>query len=358
MPIAVKEYQPSEDVLKKIVSEISHAHLPAFFERKSVITGEEIARFHRHEQTNKFVLLQIFREWNTVSSKFAHPYFDFTHEEVQAALQTFQNVLSRHILVEKLEFRALFEKAVYNTLRLVLQPETALVGFFFAGKESISIASYDKYVRYFSDFDFAVSGIAAYHKREGLTTMERSVFIEKFRRIVQLYEQKHRRGVSAYREDLFVELTGKRLAEYGFDSAAGVAAPRNETPRVADSFPPPRVEAPRVTDSFSAPRNEAGTIPVYEPVKRVVDGFAKAAPVREEKISLDSIPIHKQFQFVQKIFAGSNAKFKETLDAVGKCGTWEEAQTFLQTRVLNMPGIVREDKVTEEFVQLIRRRFE
>ncbi|MCS7085036.1 MAG: hypothetical protein RMM53_03570 [Bacteroidia bacterium] len=353
----MKEYQPSEEALKKIVAEISQARLPAFFERKNVVSGEEIARFHRHEQVNKFVLLQIFREWNAFASKLAHPYFDFSHEEVQSALQTFQNVLSRHILVEKLEFRALFEKAVYNTLRLLLQPETALVGFFFAGKENVSIASYDKYVRYFSDFDFAVSGISAYCKREGITTIERAVFVEKFRRIVQLYEQKHGRSAAAYRDELFLDLTGKRIADYGFDAPASktlepVAVPRS--PERSGVEPP----AFRPSDEgYASARAESAPFRPTEPVKRVADGFAKPS-VREEKISLEAIPIHKQFQYVQKIFAGSNAKFKETIDAVGRCSSWEEALNFLQTRVLNLPGVVKDDKITEEFLQIVRRRFE
>jgi hypothetical protein len=293
-------------------------------------------------------------------------------------LQTFQNVLSRHILIEKLEFRALFEKAVYNTLRLILQPETALVGFFFAGKESISTAAYDKYVRYFSDFDFAVAGISAYHKREGLTTMERAMFVEKFRRIVSLYEQKHGRSVAAYRDDLFVHLTGKRPDEYGFDSVASSsvpasayvpprtdAAPRAEAIRPETNIPPRtdtgradavRAETP-IPPRTDTPRAVSGPLPVHEPVKRVVDGFAKPVPPREEPLSLDSIPIHKQFQFVQKIFAGSNAKFKETLDAVGRCGSWQEAEEFLQTRVLNLPGVSKDDRVVDEFLRMIRHRF-
>jgi hypothetical protein len=88
-----------------------------------------------------------------------------------------------------------------------------------------------------------------------------------------------------------------------------------------------------------------------------VDGFAKPVPPRDEFLSLDSIPIHKQFQFVQKIFAGSNAKFKETLDAVGRCDSWQEAEEFLQTRVLNLPGVSKDDKVVDEFLRMIRHRF-
>jgi hypothetical protein len=75
------------------------------------------------------------------------------------------------------------------------------------------------------------------------------------------------------------------------------------------------------------------------------------------RLSADQIPLHKQFQFIQKVFDGNSDFFRKTLAAISELDSAEEANEYLRTRILNMPNVNREDKVTQEFVLLVNTAF-
>ncbi len=75
------------------------------------------------------------------------------------------------------------------------------------------------------------------------------------------------------------------------------------------------------------------------------------------KIKLDEIAIHKQYQFVQKVFAGNNVRFRIIVDRVNDARDAAEVEDILNKFVLSVDDLDREDPVVKEFVALLRNRF-
>ena len=75
-------------------------------------------------------------------------------------------------------------------------------------------------------------------------------------------------------------------------------------------------------------------------------------------IKAEQIPVHKQFQFVQKVFGGSSVKFKVVLDKINKTDDLDGVIEVLEKYVFNDPNVNRNDKVSKEFEAMVRERFE
>ncbi|MEY3442117.1 MAG: hypothetical protein RLZZ519_398 [Bacteroidota bacterium] len=98
--------------------------------------------------------------------------------------------------------------------------------------------------------------------------------------------------------------------------------------------------------------------------RSLVDKFRQqASPVgadddSSKSIKAEHIPVHKQFQYVQKVFGGSSVKFKVVLDKINKTETLEETNEVLDKYVFNDPNVNRNDKVSKEFEAMVRSRFQ
>ncbi len=75
------------------------------------------------------------------------------------------------------------------------------------------------------------------------------------------------------------------------------------------------------------------------------------------KIKLDEIPIHKQYQYVQKVFDGNNVRFRIIVDKINNAKGKEEVEDILNKFVLNNESLDRGDGVVKEFLVLLRKRF-
>jgi len=75
------------------------------------------------------------------------------------------------------------------------------------------------------------------------------------------------------------------------------------------------------------------------------------------KIKLDEIPIHKQYQYVQKVFEGNNVRFRIIVDKVNNASNHNEIDDILQKFVLNNDKLNREDPVVKEFIGMLQKRF-
>jgi len=75
------------------------------------------------------------------------------------------------------------------------------------------------------------------------------------------------------------------------------------------------------------------------------------------KIKLDEIPIHKQYQYVQKVFEGNNVRFRIIVDKVNNAQNKAEVEDILSKFVLSNGELDRNDPVVSEFLALLRNRF-
>jgi hypothetical protein len=417
----MKAFSYPDEKLKRLIAETSQSFLELNFPPRPAIEGQEILHFSGNPQVNRFLLFQIYQEWNLYISKIKHPFFDFHHTEVREALQAFQNILSQHIRVERSDFKPLLDKAIYNTFRLILQPMELLSGFFFLNKSSVPLAQFERYAPYFIDFDFIVGSLSAYYQKNQVHEIDRSDFIDKAERLALLYEKRTEQTLDEYRGILFHKLTGQELKEFlnatpHPSKASGSPAfstdelndylgpalrkpasvepasslkdvnntndiqPLNEVETLANKlysqepaisqqktslpptdFPtfPSKTNSAKISNSI--PSSNPPTIPA-----RLADQFQGQGNTLNNRfnnqgimstLSVESIPMHKQFQYVQKVFAGNRKLFKDTIDALNNLSKEEEAMNYLQTRILNMPEVNQDEPVVLEFVELVRSRY-
>jgi hypothetical protein len=446
----MKPYTINDDQLKTIIQEQVPLLVEKNFTHKNYISGEEVLQFSENTQLNKFILFQIYQEWNVYISKISHPYFDFSHPEVKNALKNFQNILSRHIKIDRFDFRLLVEKAYFNKLKLIFNPTETLVNFFYLSRDKVAVELFERYANYFSDFDFILNGILTYYKKNNAEYIDKNSFIEKMLKITVLYENKTGLSIDNYRNQLFKDLVGWDISllsapakadftfhlpqekedlcaasepagafasinkNVNFDYASPMAssslatpsikvneekpnAPPLTLPQEKSSFPPTAYPYADEGDKISTPpyplssevmKNEhmrsdgeekttaipPTVVPPSPPItgaaisssqpKTIAEQFSapKVKTIHhlvgnEQTIKLEQIPIHKQFQFIQKIFSGNAAKFKEAIEKVNSFSSYQEAEEYLNTRILNKPDVSRTDSVTTEFIQIIKRKF-
>ena len=92
---------------------------------------------------------------------------------------------------------------------------------------------------------------------------------------------------------------------------------------------------------------------------QIQQSTSEVAPVSGDgkEIELNDIPIHKQYQFVQKVFEGNNVRFRIIVDKINNAGDKQEVDDILNKFVLNNDSIDRKDESVVEFLTLMRSRF-
>ena len=93
-----------------------------FFIDHQVIEGEEILKFCDIKQVNLLVIKLLFEKWQEETQKLRNPYFDYSRQDVQKALNNFMNILSQHISIRKDDFYVLVYEATKDALILALDP--------------------------------------------------------------------------------------------------------------------------------------------------------------------------------------------------------------------------------------------
>lgn len=130
----------------------------------------------------------------------------------------------------------------------------------------------------------------------------------------------------------------------------------------------PEVTPPVVEDTPATPEEtDSSSVldKIQEKSQTVADKFAEQTRARKlhesingnQKIKLDEIPIHKQYQYVQKVFGGNNVRFRIIVDRINDARDANEVEDILNKFVLSIDDLDREDPVVQEFVQMLRNRF-
>ena len=97
--------------------------LQKLFERQESYDGYELLSLTPIEQVNCFLIKALYRKWQKETLSLRSQYFDYDHPQVQEALRTFMNVLSRHLRVRRASAGELLKNAVQDTLYVLLMPD-------------------------------------------------------------------------------------------------------------------------------------------------------------------------------------------------------------------------------------------
>ncbi|WP_020596681.1 hypothetical protein [Spirosoma panaciterrae] len=93
-----------------------------FYQQHTTINGQQIMSLTPISQINLFIISSLSDKWQADAEKFRSPYFDFTNEEVQEALQNFMNVVSQYISVRREHLEPLLADAVRRTIIMIFDP--------------------------------------------------------------------------------------------------------------------------------------------------------------------------------------------------------------------------------------------
>ena len=211
MPSTMRNIQLSERKISQLATTISDRLFDSHYFHQGVIDGEALKNFCEFEQVNKFLLFQLYQVWQLQITRFKHPYFDFSNQEVEESLTQLQNLLSKHIAISKEDFRPLLKKAVYNNLKLLLDPKGALAHFFFQHKDKISSELFERYSPFFSDFGFAIVSILRYFQKNNMDQVEKDIFALKLEKLISLYNAKSDQDIDTYRSLRIYKLTNQHL---------------------------------------------------------------------------------------------------------------------------------------------------
>ena len=130
--------------------------------------------------------------------------------------------------------------------------------------------------------------------------------------------------------------------------------------------PEPKVEEPKKEEPTPKTPETDRPASVLDRIsdrpQTIADKFASKKSLGDNlngkaKIKLDEIPIHKQYQYVQKVFEGNNVRFRIIVDKVNNAASKEEVEEILNKFVLNNDNLDRSDSVVNEFIDLLRNRF-
>lgn len=209
----MKQLVLPEEKLNALAQEISDRLLQSHYFNQGIIRGEELKDFAEHSQINKFLLFQVYQVWNMQISKLKHPYFDFEHAQIQDHLQLLRNLLSQHIRISQQDFKPMLKRAVYNNLKLLIDPKESFTSFFFANREKTPLELYERYTPFFSDFDFIVNSILHYHKKHHMEMVEKDIFFLKMEKSITIFNQKSGKDFEAYRREIIEQLTEGNLDE-------------------------------------------------------------------------------------------------------------------------------------------------
>lgn len=207
-----------DEKLNFLADELAQKLYESRYFANNVIKGEELKTCTPYAQINKFLLFQLFQVLNQQMQRLSHPYFDFEEADVQGLMTQLQNQLSRHIKISQEDFRPLLKKAVYNNLKLVLDPIDTLGNFFFHNQDKVSLDTYEKYAPFFTDFDFAVNSILRYHQKNTMKVVEKDIFFVKLHRVVAIFNSSGEKDIETYRNEIFQRLTGRSIQDVVFET--------------------------------------------------------------------------------------------------------------------------------------------
>ncbi|MCI4670914.1 MAG: hypothetical protein MRZ79_22450 [Bacteroidia bacterium] len=520
-----------EEKLNELAQEVSTRLLARHFFEQGKITGEGLKSFAEHQQVNKFLLFQIFQIWEMQINKLSHPYFNLENPEIQETVSLLKNQISQHISISEEEFQPLLKRAVYNNLKLLLDPEETFKRFFFAQTDKIPMEVYGRYSQFFSDMDFIVNSILRYFQKNKLDSVDKDVFFAKMKKAVEVYNKKSGQTFDQYRDAQFRALTGNTISQLDeearkakeeaerlirqkeeeerrkelearqqkeeeerkqrelelkkqeeerikqeeerrrqeeeankkrqqeeeerkrkssfFDSLGSVdnffdldddeeetpvettgaevkeeiapVAPQNDVvkeelkeeapvtpvveekpavenkdvvlpnsnsngngsyvwtpveekkesqPKVIEDEKPKENVSNNLLDRFrdkdnDNPKEQKTSVldMVNQRSKTIADSLGANSNTESKdeattgKIKLDEIPIHKQYQYVQKVFEGNNVRFRIIVDKVNNASNASEIEDILKKFVLNNDKLNRDDSVVKEFIGMLQNRF-
>jgi hypothetical protein len=324
-----------EKISLKAVDRYSEAYASkiadAFFSRKEEITGSEILALCEIQQINLFVIRELLHAWKGESEKLKSPYFNYRAKEVVEALNLFQNTLSNHLSIAKINFLPLLKRAVSQTLYVILDPYD-----FYSdaldqqAKGSLQVQDLKSDIKYLRINRAPLEKLVQKLEGKKLTTVSGN---EAFALLDSILEE--------------VSFTPEDIDEYisRFSAVVPLDLEKLYESKVFNKSAKTEVKPPaQKTQPVRASIVES----VGKEPKTLADSFQKIERIK------DSLTINQKFMFTKILFHGDFEIFSQAIDRLDTFDNLAQATTFLEKNYSEWDA---ESDEYVEFIELVKKRF-
>lgn len=355
-----------------------------FFNRTATINGQQILKLSNVAQVNMFVVSDLFERWKADTEAFKSPYFNFEHEDVKAALKTFMNTASQHIMVKREDFEPMLSSAVNRTIVLLLDPSK----------------HFDEFVRDSPDFTLTKDRLAQLTKYTKINGQVSKALTEKLGDEEKVYvttalgwlNEIGEKGVFenpdkyldmlsatvALKKEDFIKSTPKIVAEdssamkmsqsfFDLDSEEELDdedAPLPTVAQVQAKFeqdgPVTDVKLPgldRLNDTFT---DDLPT--VNDLLKKEVIGngtpLSELAFKRPIKSIVDGVSINQKFVFIGKLFDGDINSYNKAIEDLDNCLNFGDAKNLMNKSLAPKYNWIMAAEEANDFLEVVSRKFQ
>lgn len=327
----------NKEGIKKYSERFSKIILDTHFGSNKRVSGEQIKTFTAIPQVNMFAVKGLFEAWQNEMSKLESPYFDYSAEDVKAAMNSFMNVLSRNISVSRENFAPLLQRAVEESILLIFSPFDfyAHLNEHYSGEITIeNLKKIQKYIKVnkniidtiIAKLEADKSGKTAYNDilNEVLHEIEAGPediddFYDSFNKVEQLNEKDiygHIPNITEVNESKKIDLDKVPL-----DESEGDGSEEKET----------------INEALSTKEDTL----VEKLQKSSIDNIST------------SLSINQRYMFKSALFNNDDELMNNTLDFIDNCSNKKEAMDYI---FKEFPHWNIEGEEFEEFVELINKR--
>lgn len=344
--------------VEKYSEEFADITVNNFFENNDHISGQEILGLTPVRQVNLFVIKSLLFQWKKESEKLKSPYFNFNSEEVQKALSTFMNTVSRHIYVEKNNLRPLLKEATCDSILLIFFPYvyyTNLIENWV--EEELNIKDLRQIKKYVKVNESLMNLLISAMEENNLQTIAREDAIALLNKIVeqtelspadteefeQKFDQVHPFRINDFLKDQGNQGTQEKSEEsiYEQDEIIDEEEPVEDTVNF-DMTP----EKERADEDLSSTINEN--------VNK--EGRVTLADIHEkqkiEKISR-YISINQKFMFINRLFDKDWGKFEKAISFLDETNDKDEILSYLDQHA---PAWREEGDEADEFRLVLEKK--
>ncbi|MFT4032249.1 MAG: hypothetical protein QM669_07500 [Siphonobacter sp.] len=358
----------------------------AYFAHYDRVNGETLLRFSDIPQVNLFVLRDLYETWKKTAVTFRSPYFNFENEEVKTALQTFLNIVSRHISLGRAELEPLLGKASHETLELLLQPEDYFEGWL-RELPDFQLKADDfkpalKYTRLHTgvlkDLQDRLGSSPSVYTTQALQWLKESLptqtqppeetlaaFSAKVPlQIDSLYKSRYVAPAESPLSDSFFKQITPTEANVStpITRTAEIPTPyaANSEPYVTIGEPTIVPQTPQITsaeDVTVSLNDQVSTFNEKLRKEKAGDSFASQFMHKPIESIHSYISLNHKFIFINQLFKGDSAAYHQAVDELEKASNFDKAKEIMnQTYATkyNWRAVVDE---ADDFYEIVRRRF-
>ncbi|KPM47897.1 hypothetical protein [Jiulongibacter sediminis] len=343
-----------------------------FFKNKESISGAEVLQISEIKQLNLLVIKNLYDKWQEENTRLKSPFFDYSNPEVKEALESFMNVLSRHISVNQKTFQSLLSKATFDTLQLAAEPQA-----FFEGQLrnlpdfKLSKSWIDKNSKYFVFNKHILNKLG---EKTGDINVFANEAIQWLKEIIASEGTEDPSDLLADLNNILPLYVGKAAGKTSFfDEALNGSASTNPVRLKPTEEPLPEIPAKPIPvkvkidkpvalqEEAMARLNEKHSGTSVTLNERIISENTKNLLDLHQKKKISSlkegISFNQRHLFVRNLFAGDLDAFNQTLEALETYSSYDQAINHLEQNTVKQFQWKAGSEEAGEFYAHLERKF-